>query len=357
MSDGRHLARAIALAERGRGGTRPNPLVGCVLVRDGRVVGRGHHAAVGGPHAEIAALAEAGDAARGATAYVSLEPCAHEGRTGPCTTALIDAGVARVVYALADPHPRARGGHGVLEQAGLEVAGGRMAAWAAAQNEVFVTAVRHRRPHVTLKLAQTVDGSLEGSSRSWITGRPARRAVHRLRARMDAVAVGSGTALADDPRLNARHVPAPHGQPRPVVLDARGRTPAAARLVRDGVVVVTTERAPGSWRAGLEEAGAEVMVVPPAIGGGVSLPHALRGLLERGVQALLLEGGARLARAAVAERLVDRLVLHVAVAEAGPHGLVRVAPCASPGPGWRWSIERTGRRGADLEIVAAPEEV
>lgn len=350
-----HLARAVGLAERGRHSVRPNPLVGCVLVRDGHVVGEGWHERPGGPHAEIVALdaaRERGEPVDGATAYITLEPCAHRGRTGPCSAALIEAGVARVVYGLADPDPEAGGGHAALEQAGVEVAGGLLAGWVAAQNEVFVTNVTRRRPHVVLKLAQTVDGALRAPG--WITGPRARRAVHRLRARVDGVVVGSGTVLADDPRLDVRHVDAPGGQPRPVVLDARGRTGAGAAVARDGAVVVTTARSGEGWRDTLRRAGVRVLEVAPDPEGHVSVPHALPALAAEGLHALLLEGGGRLAASFVRERLVDRLVLHVAVAASGAVGLPRVAPCAQPRGGWSWATRRSGWHGPDLEVVAAP---
>lgn len=355
--DREHLARAIVLAERARGHTRPNPMVGCVLVRDGERVGEGHHAGVGTPHAEVVALRAAGERADGATAYVSLEPCDHEGRTGRCTSALIEAGVGRIVYGLADPHELAGGGHATLEAAGIPVEGGVLAEWVARQNEVFVTAATHRRPHVLLKLAQTIDGSLQVGGRRWITGRPARHRVHRLRAGVDGVVVGSGTVLADDPRLDVRHVEAPAGQPRPVVLDARGRTPPGAAAVRPGAVVVTGPDAPAEWRRRLTGAGAEVVEALPGRDGGVCPADALRRLLDAGLQALLVEGGARVARSLVRERLVDRLVLHVAVTAGGPLGLPGLAPCVVPPAGWHWATRRTGWRGADLEVVAIPEEV
>lgn len=355
-TDLRHLARAVSLAERGRGRTRPNPMVGCVVVRDGEVVGEGHHAAVGEPHAEVVALREAGGRARGATVYVSLEPCDHHGRTGPCTAALREARVARVVYGLADPHPEAGGGHATLAAAGVAVEGGVLADWVAAQNEVFLTATTAGRPHVVLKLAQTIDGSLTVGGRRWITGRPARHRVHRLRADADGVVVGSGTVLADDPRLDVRHVDAPAGQPRPVVLDARGRTPREAAVVRPGAVVVTTADAPVAWRSDLAAAGVEVVESPPGRDGGVCVAHALGALLEAGLQALLVEGGPRVARSLVRERVVDRLVVHVAVTTGGPSGLPALAPCATATPGWHWATRRTGWRGADLEVVAVPEE-
>ncbi|MDQ4130012.1 MAG: bifunctional diaminohydroxyphosphoribosylaminopyrimidine deaminase/5-amino-6-(5-phosphoribosylamino)uracil reductase RibD, partial [Actinomycetota bacterium] len=227
-----HMRRALELAERGRVTVRPNPMVGCVLVRDSTVVGEGWHERAGGPHAEIVALRAARGRAHGATAYVTLEPCAHPGRTGPCADALIAAGVERVVYGLDEPSRRAQGGAQRLRAAGVRVRGGVLASEACQQNEVFVHFHRTGRPFLTLKLAQTLDGRVaarDGSSR-WITSPEARTAVHALRARMDAVLVGSGTVLADDPELTVRAGSPPPVQPRPVVFDARGRTPGEAKV-------------------------------------------------------------------------------------------------------------------------------
>lgn len=357
--DEAHLRRALALAERGRLTVRPNPMVGCVLVRDGEVVGEGWHERAGGPHAEIVALRGAQERARGATAYITLEPCAHHGRTGPCADTLIQAGVARVVYALDDPNRRARGGAERLRTAGVEVSGGLLADEAQQQNEAFVHVHRTGRPFVTLKLAQTLDGRVaarDGSSR-WITSPAARSSVHALRARADAVMVGSGTVLADDPALTVRHVPAPPTQPRPVMLDARGRICAGAAAVRPGAIVVTTERSEPKWRDDLTESGVEVLVVAPAAGGGVDLTAALTACAAQGVQAVLAEGGPTVAGALVRANLVDRLVLHVAPTLIGGDGLGSLAGAGAPSvtEGWTWRIDCVDRLGPDLVIVASPQ--
>lgn len=351
-----HMARALDLAERGRATARPNPVVGCVIVRDGQVVGEGWHERAGGPHAEVVALEAAGDAARGATAYVTLEPCAHAGRTGPCANALIAAGVARVVYATADPSPDAGGGAAVLEAAGVEVVGGLLQGRAAAQNEVFLHAARLGRPHVTLKLAQSLDGALVAPGRRWLTSQQARQRVHAQRAQADAVLVGVGTVLADDPLLDVRHVAAPAGQPRPVILDAGGRTPTAAAVIRPGALVFTTAASAPAWRDALIAAGAEPVVVAPANEGGVALPEVLDRLYEREVRSVYAEGGATVAAALVAARLVDRLVLHVARQVIAGSGLPRTTPAVVPGAGagWHWSTRHTESLGPDLEIVAVP---
>jgi diaminohydroxyphosphoribosylaminopyrimidine deaminase / 5-amino-6-(5-phosphoribosylamino)uracil reductase len=349
---------ALELAERGRGTTRPNPLVGCAVVRDGEIVGEGWHERAGGPHAEIRALGAAGAAAAGATVYVTLEPCAHTGRTGPCADALVAAGVDRVVYGARDPDPVASGGGEALTGAGVDVRGGVLADEVRTQNEVFFHVHRTGRAHVTLKLAQTLDGRVaaaDGSSR-WITGGQAREAVHRIRADVDAVAVGSGTVLVDDPQLTVRNADAPLGQPRPVVFDRRGRTPLTARIVRDGALAVTTETSSTAWQGELERLGVEVVVVRDDPDGGVDLHEALAELTARGVHALLVEGGPTLAGSLVRRRLVDRLVLHLAPKVLGGDAVPAIA-----GPGvrtiseaWRWQILELRRLGDDTEIIARP---
>lgn len=368
------LARAVALAANAPRRTSPNPTVGCVLVRGSELVGEGVTAPVGGPHAEAAALTAAGEAAADATAYVSLEPCTHHGRTAPCADALAAAGVRRVVIAHRDPNPSAAGGASRLRELGVEVVDPDpddrvLTAAVAAQLEGFLTAVAAGRPHVTLKLAQTADGQLTSMQRRWVTGLAARRAVHRWRAAVDAVVVGSGTVLADDPRLDVRHVPV-RQQPRAVVLDARLRTPPTAAVARPGTLVVTatttlTDAGTEPRAAALRARGVEVVAVPGAARGGVSLRPAMTALAERDITSVLAEPGARLASALVAADLVDRLVLHVAT-DLG-EGAGRRAVAAPPGGPWR--TERCGGAGEDLVLhlrpsvrtsasgLAVPEEV
>lgn len=349
------LARAIVLAERGRATVRPNPVVGCVLAHGETIVGEGWHETAGGPHAEVVALRAAGPRAAGATAYVSLEPCDHQGRTGPCSRALLDAGVRRVVFAAADP---AHGGARTLAHGGVEVEGGVLGAWAEAQNEAFLHAVRTGRPFVTLKLAQTLDGALAVPGRRWLTGPEARRVVHRQRGWHDTVLVGSGTVMSDDPRLDVRHVAPACGQPRPVVLDARGRIPVDARVVTGGGLVFTSANSDDGWRAAVESAGAEVAVVATGSGGGLDLPEVLGALAARDVRSVYVEGGGTVAHAFARERLVDRLVLHVALDLIGPAGVPRRTPYVEPpaGAGWIWATELSHHVGADLELVATPQE-
>jgi diaminohydroxyphosphoribosylaminopyrimidine deaminase/5-amino-6-(5-phosphoribosylamino)uracil reductase len=315
-----HLARAIELAEGGRGRTTPNPLVGAVVVRDGEVIGEGFHTAFGAPHAEREALAACGPAgARGATLYVSLEPCCHQGKTPPCTEAIAEAGIARVVVASEDPSEKASGrGLGHLRDEGIEVvlAGGELAARARLLNQPFRKHARTGRPHVLFKSAMTLDGKVAtrtGDSK-WISGEESRRLAHRWRADRDAVAVGIGTALADDPLLTAR-VPGVHRQPRRIVFDSEARLPLRSQLVRGAgeipLTVVTSRAAPRLAADALEVAGAEVIVAT-----GENEPARVRSALAQigatGITSILLEGGPHLAGAFLDAGEVDEIRLFVA---------------------------------------------
>lgn len=316
MSDEAYIERALALAERGRGLVSPNPMVGAVVVAEGRVVGEGHHEGPGLPHAEVVALREAGGAARGATLYVTLEPCDHHGRTGPCTEAIVEAGVARVVAAMRDPYQMVDGrGFAKLQAAGLAVREGMHREEAERLNEAFVKHVRTGLPFVTWKMAASLDGkvaSRDGTSR-WITGEAARADVHRLRAAADAILVGAGTALADDPSLTVRE-PGYRGRPPlRVLVDARGRVPATGDLFTDEAptLVATTHLAPDDRRREWIDAGADV-VVYEAEGQGVPLGQLMEDLGKRDVQGVLLEGGPTLAWSAVEEGVVDKVVVYLA---------------------------------------------
>lgn len=293
------MRRALEIAERGAAGVLPNPVVGCVLLdADGRTVGEGWHERYGDAHAEVNALRAAGDRARGATAVVTLEPCNHTGRTGPCAQALIAAGVARVVIAHEDPTATAAGGADTLRAAGIEVISGVLTDEAADVNRVWLTGVAHRRPFVTFKTGMTLDGRVaapDGTSR-WITSPESRADVHRLRQRVDTMLVGSGTVLADDPLLTVRDVagrPADR-QPLRVVADTHGRTPADAR-VRNGDAE--------TWIATAAEVGGRDRL---------DLAHLLMMLWVRGRRHVLLEGGPRLAAAFFDAGLVDEVVAYVA---------------------------------------------
>ncbi len=321
-TDDNHMERALALAETARGATAPNPLVGAVVVdARGAVVGEGHHEAAGRPHAEVVALDRAGGAARGATLYVTLEPCRHHGRTPPCTDAILAAGVRRVVVAHVDPDEKMAGESvTVLLAAGVEVTVGVCEADAAAQNEAYFHHRRTGLPLVVLKAAATFDGRTaapDGSSQ-WITGEEARGDVHALRAASDAVVVGAGTVLVDDPRLTARTDPPAASQPARVVVDATGRVPAEAALFAPGApLIVATAAAAEERRAAWSSAGAEVLDLPPAPGGGVALRPLLEALGNRGMLQVLVEGGATLAGSLLREDLVDRVVLYVGAVCAG----------------------------------------
>ncbi len=316
VDDEAYLERALGLAERGRGLTSPNPLVGAVVVAGGRILGEGFHEGPGRPHAEIVALEQAGDDARGATLYTTLEPCDHFGRTPPCTRAIARAGVTRVVSAMGDPNPVVDGrGFAALEAAGIEVRSGILAQEATRQNEAYAKHVRTGLPFVTWKMAASLDGkvaSRDGTSR-WITGEAARADVHRLRAAADAILVGAGTALVDDPSLTVRD-PGYRGRPPlRVLVDARGRVPETGDLFDEAAptMVATTGSAPRERREAWRARGAEV-VEYEAEGGGVPLPQLLSDLGKRDVQGVLLEGGPTLAWSMVEDRAVDKVVVYLA---------------------------------------------
>lgn len=317
VSDETAMARAVDLATTGIGRTSPNPVVGCVVLdRHGRVAGEGAHERAGGPHAEVLALERAGERAQAGTAVVTLEPCRHTGRTGPCTRALLEAGIARVVIAVLDPTTAAGGGARELREAGVEVVTGVGATAAEHVNRAWLHAVTHERPYVTWKLAATLDGrtaAADGSSR-WITGPEARTAVHALRAERDAVLVGTGTLRADDPHLAAREVPGAR-QPVRVAIDAAAAIPLTARMLDQAApsLVVVAEDVEHTR---LTDAGVEVL--PVARGPrGLDPATVLAGLHARGVRSVLLEGGATLAASFVAADLVDEVVAHLAPALLG----------------------------------------
>ncbi|MBB6098232.1 diaminohydroxyphosphoribosylaminopyrimidine deaminase/5-amino-6-(5-phosphoribosylamino)uracil reductase [Deinobacterium chartae] len=304
-TDLRHMQQALEVARAGEGHTAPNPAVGCVLAHGDMVVGQGFHPRAGAPHAEVFALEQAGAAARGATAYVTLEPCSHFGRTPPCADALIRAGVARVVMAALDPDPRVAGrGAARLQEAGIRVEVGLLEAQALRQQAGFRTRVTLGRPRVTFKYAMTLDGkvaALSGDSR-WVSSPASRERVHRLRARLGAVAVGSGTVLADDPRLSARLPGEPERALRPVIFDRRGRTPAAAQALRSEAVVIS---APEADLSHLEASAATLLRAG-------SLEEALGGLGALGFNDLLLEGGPTLAAAFLEAGLIDEVQVAIA---------------------------------------------
>ncbi len=326
------MRAALALACRGLGNVWPNPAVGCVIVKDGRVVGRGWTQPGGRPHGETEALARAGPAAHGATAYVTLEPCCHWGRTPPCADALIAAGLRRVVVALEDPDPRvAGGGLARLRAAGLAVEAGLCAAEAAEVNAGFLHRLRLGRPLVTLKLATSLDGRIatpSGESR-WITGEPARERAHLLRATHDAILVGTDTVIADNPQLTCRLPGLGHHSPVRVVIDRQLRVPLDARLFAEARQtpswVVTLGSADPARQQALREAGVVVIPAEPDKAGRIDLAVALGILGEQGLTRLLVEGGGRLAAALLRAGLVDRLVWFHAPLLLGGDGVAAVA--------------------------------
>ena len=349
----RLMRRALELALGGCGRTSPNPMVGAVLVKEGTVVGEGYHPYVGGPHAEIVALNAAGAEAQGAILYVTLEPCCHTGRTPPCTDAIVRAGVARVVAAVEDPNPAVRGqGLARLRDAGLAVEVGLCEAEARALNAPFFTWVTMGRPLGILKAGMSLDGKIAtrtGDAR-WITGEPARRKAHQMRAEVDAILVGAGTALRDDPLLTARDAPALR-QPLRVVADSHARLPIDRRLVRTArqvpTLVATTPRAPGERVAALKAAGVEILVVDGP-GPRVDLKALAGALAKRDVTSLLIEGGGTLHAAALDAGIVDRVALFVSPLLLGGRDAVPVVGglgAATLAEAWRVTdvaVERVG---------------
>jgi len=333
--DQQYMQMALELAARAKGRTSPNPMVGAVVVKDGRVVGQGYHARAGTPHAEINALREAGELAEGATLYVTLEPCCHHGRTGPCTEAVIKARVNRVVVAMTDPNPLVAGeGIQKLRNAGIEVVCGVLEQDARRLNEVFIKYITTRKPYVVLKTAMSLDGKIataHGESQ-WITGAESREYVHRLRDRYDAILVGVDTVLADDPSLTTR-LPAGWGKdPIRVVLDSQARTPHTARVVIQNseapTLIITAPGAPQERVQLLKEAGAQVIEVP-GDEGGIDLASLLAELGQREITSVLVEGGARVNGSFVTGNLVDKVYWFIAPKLIG--GITAPGPLGGPG--------------------------
>lgn len=348
--DERYMRRALMLAARGAGRTSPSPMVGAVIARAGTIIAEGYYRANGGPHAEANALENAAERARGATVYVSLEPHSFHGRTPPCTDALVAAKVAAVVVAMRDPEPRVNGrGIRSLRAAGIEVREGICAAEAARLNEGYVSRLRRGRPHLTLKLASTLDGRVAIRGRRYLSGKAALRDSHRMRDRLDAVMVGVGTVIADDPRLTVRET---RGRdPLRVVLDSDARTPPDARVVRNPdpqrTIVFIAKDADARRANRLRDAGVLVATLPRAAG-GLDLTAALRWLADHGVNTVLSEGGPRVASALLAAGLVDRLKLNLAPLVGGD------GPVAFPGLAEARALRgaTTKRVGDDLVVTA-----
>ncbi|MDB5643548.1 MAG: ribD [Hyphomicrobiales bacterium] len=329
VADARFMAAAVAFARRGLGLTAPNPAVGCIIVRDGVIVGRGATQPGGRPHAETVALADAGAAAQGATLYVTLEPCSHHGVTGPCAHAIVTAGVARVVSAIEDPDPRVAGrGHAMLREAGIEVRVGVGAEEARRGNLGHILRVAQGRPMVTLKLAETADGYAAAGvhdPRLMITGQAANNRVQIMRALHDAVMVGAGTALGDDPLLTVRLPGLDKRAPLRVILDTHLRLPIRSRLVQTAaerpVLVIAGEGASATARLALENKGVAVEIAPLGADGHIDLPSALSLLAQRGVTRVFSEGGPLVAAALIETGLVDDVFIFRGEKPFGREGL------------------------------------
>ncbi len=356
-ADIKFMRRALELARKGLGRTSPNPAVGAVIVRDGIVIAEGYHQKAGTPHAEIHALQVAGEKARGATLYVTLEPCCHYGRTAPCTEAIIAAGVSRVVAAMADPNPEvAGGGFNILRQEGIKVEVGLLETEARRLNEAFIKFTTTGQPWVTLKMALTLDGKIAtrtGASR-WITGSIARDKGHQLRDSHDAVLVGIGTVLADDPQLTTRLSVGGGRDAVRVILDSRLRIPLTAKIINQfslaPTLIATTTAAPETVRQQLIAKGVEVVVLP-AKDGRVAWQPLLMALAQRKITSILVEGGAEINMTALVSGTVDRIVAFIApkifggTAAPGPVGGLGVAS-----PDLAWQLDK-------LEIEPCGEDV
>ncbi len=354
-TDHAHMAHALQLAAHGLFTTSPNPRVGCVIVKDDRVVGEGWHQRTGTPHAEINALKTAGQAARGATVYVTLEPCSHHGRTPPCAEALVQAGVVRVVAAMTDPNPLVGGGGiDMLTLAGIQVEVGLMEAEARALNPGFISRMTRQRPWVRLKTASTLDGktALINGASQWITGEAARADVQKLRARACAILTGCGTVLADDPRMNVRDFDIGR-QPLRVIVDSTLRTPADAAILP---ALIACHHAAPAARAALEQAGAEVIELP-GTGGRVDLLALLTLLAQRGINELHVEAGAALNGALLAAGLIDEWVAYMAPMAVGDNarGLFAQPPLTSLSDAARFRMTDMRQIGDDLRLTLLPK--
>ncbi len=354
-ADHEYMTRALRLAEFGLNSTTPNPRVGCVIVKAGTVLGEGWHARAGDPHAEAHALQAAGSSARGATAYVSLEPCSHHGRTPPCAEGLIAAGVTRVVAAMQDPNPQVAGrGLAMIAAAGISAECGLLEADARELNIGFVSRMTRGRPWVRLKLAASLDGktALENGTSQWITGPEARQDGHRWRARACAILTGIGTVRDDNPQLNVRGVDTPR-QPLKVVVDNRLELSPQARLLGSGAVLLVTVADNESKAAALRARGVDVIRLPEN-NGKVDLPALLQELGRRGINELHVEGGFRLNGALLAAGLVDELLLYLAPCLIGDaaRGMFDFPALESLHSKQILAIRSVGMVGADLRVCA-----
>ncbi|MDR1424729.1 MAG: bifunctional diaminohydroxyphosphoribosylaminopyrimidine deaminase/5-amino-6-(5-phosphoribosylamino)uracil reductase RibD [Azoarcus sp.] len=349
------MARALALAERGLNSTTPNPRVGCVLLRDGQIVGEGWHRRAGEPHAEVLALAAAADAARGATAYVTLEPCSHFGRTPPCADALDKAGIARVVAAMQDPNPRVAGsGLARLRAAGIEVECGLMMEEARELNIGFVSRMTRNRPWVRLKAAATLDGktALENGASQWITGPVARADGHRWRARACAILTGIGTVKADDPQLTVRDAPCER-QPLRILVDAKLEVPPAARILQGAPILIATASTDAPRLRALAASGHRILSLP-ATGDRIDLPFLLRELAALELNEIHIEAGAGLNGALLAAGCVDELLLYLAPKIVGnaARGMFDLPALTALDGAARFRIRECTMAGEDVRVIA-----
>jgi diaminohydroxyphosphoribosylaminopyrimidine deaminase/5-amino-6-(5-phosphoribosylamino)uracil reductase len=343
LSDAAFMRRAIELSKLGF--PAPNPRVGAVIVLDGQIVGEGHHEAAGGDHAEASAIKAAGGSTRGASLYVTLEPCSHTGKTPPCVDAILDAGIARVVYGVSDPNPIAAGGDHKLRAAGVDVQGGLLADEASAENHVFVESHRLGRPFIVVKAGTTLDGKIatESGESKWITGSASRARAHWLRAEMGCVLIGANTAIHDNPRLTARDVGASN-QPLRVVLDPRGRVPADSELfVGKGSAMRVTSEAADS---GVDE------FIAPTRGSLFALDAILQELARRGVRGVLVEGGGRTIGSFFEQGCVDEVELHIAPTALGSGKSWVQSEVAGLADAYRLEVLRTDRLGEDIMVRA-----
>lgn len=355
--DNEFMERAIELAGKVRGKTFPNPLVGAVVVKTGKIVGEGYHEKAGFPHAEIKALLAAGAAAKGATLYTTLEPCSFQGRTPPCTTAIIKSGVKKVVIGLKDPNPKVFGaGISGLKKAGIAVKTGLLSQKISQQNEVYLKYIKSRVPFVLLKVAMSLDGKITSSNgQSWISGKEARALVHLLRAETQAIMIGIGTVLKDDPRLTVRIPGAKAESLLRVIVDSSLRIPLSSKIVKSALkeptLFATTKKAPLEKIRALQKAGAEVFILSEREG-QVNLLELLKELGKRGICALLVEGGARLNTSLIKEGVVDKFLFFVAPKLFGEErtlGLIAEAKKT-----FKFKITETKLVGEDLAITAYP---
>jgi diaminohydroxyphosphoribosylaminopyrimidine deaminase/5-amino-6-(5-phosphoribosylamino)uracil reductase len=354
-----HMARALRLAERGLFTTTPNPRVGCVLAQGDRIVGEGWHVRAGEPHAEVHALRMAGELARGATAYVTLEPCSHHGRTPPCANALIDAGVGRVVAAMRDPNPQvAGGGLHLLTLAGVAAQVGLLEAQARELNPGFISRMERGRPWVRVKSAASLDGrtALANGVSQWITGDAARTDVQRWRARACAVLTGVGTILADNPRMNVRGIATPR-QPLRVIVDSHLRTPVHSAILAGGKVLIACLADALAARGPLERAGAEVIGLPGDGEGRVDLRALLEALARRGINEVHVEAGARLHGALLRDGLVDEWVAYQAplVFGDGARGLFGLPELTDMSQRYAFRLMDQRQVGQDQRLILRPQ--